>query len=79
MHWESDTPPETPTRRQRLKTAIRVAVRADAETTEEWEANLLDAIERFMDDWNREQITQHAEVDGWMLSVRNALLKRLVC
>lgn len=76
---ESDTPPETPTRRQRLEAAIRVAVMADAETPEEWEANLLDAIERFMDDWNREQIMQHAEVDGWMLSVRNALLKRLGC
>jgi len=79
MHFESDTPPETPTRRQRLETVIRVGVMADADTPEEWEANLLDAIERFMDDWNREQIMQHAQVDGWMLSVRNALLKRLGC
>jgi len=79
MHFESDTPPETPTRRQRLEAAIRVAVWNIANTPDEWEANLLDAIERFMDDWNREQITQHAEVDGWMLSVRNALLKRLGC
>jgi hypothetical protein len=76
---ESDTRPETPTRRQRLEAAIRVAVMADADTVEEWEVNLLDAIERFMDDWNREQVMQHAEVDGWMLSVRNALLKRLGC
>ena len=76
---ESDVAPETPTRRQRLEAAIRMAVMASPDTPEEWEANLLDVIERFMDEWNREQVMQHAEVDGWMLSVRNALLKRLGC
>lgn len=79
MTRESDVAPETPTRRQRIEAAIRVAAAEGAESAAAWEARVLDAIELVNDQWNREQIMQHSHEDNWLLSVRNALLKRFGC
>lgn len=67
------------TRRQRIEEALFNAAAAPAENEQAWKAKVLDAVEAVINEWNREQIMEHASVDGWTLSTRNALMERLGC